>query len=186
MSEQRTPVEPEVLPAAGDVIHVLRSGVVVPDREPGFMATGTVAQRGDEVILTQRQIDSTINAIGVHGGIALAADEAEQLERWGEVRFRMGPRPADLERWERGTPEWEEARAAAMKAAFKIPEGPERAAAFAEVRRRYGEGPASSWSVEYDTSASEKAYEREQERRRASGVTYSATSSATGDLKGRG
>lgn len=142
-SDAAETVRDVVPPAAGTTVHVLVSGVTVHVGEQ-MLSSGRVLTRGQNVVITDSMIERTRNRLGQLGGIALAADENEQLRRWGVVKFRVGEAPADLKSWLPGSTEWVQAREEARRAAWARPTDAERAYALAEVQREFGDAPTTS------------------------------------------
>lgn len=140
----------------GDQIHALRTGVTF-GTGGGFTSAAHVSRRGETYTITQTLIDASKDANGNSWLSHLASDEA-QLAAWQEVRFGIGPAPADLLP-EHGTSEWRAAREEARQAAWREPDPDRRAAALQAVRDRFGEAPVTSnhWKVEDPSIAAAEA-----------------------------
>lgn len=125
------------MPAPGDRVHFLISGLTIPTGQ-GLMALSHVTTRGETITVTQSLLDAAVDRHGAPGWPGLVHDEAAQFSKWGEVRFRPGPAPDDLESWTPGSPEEDQAREAARKVAYAIVDDNERRLALARVDERFG------------------------------------------------
>lgn len=135
-----------MLPQVGDIVTVLVP--VGVDRGDRFAETYVLA-RGDRFKITAGALDRARNRLGDWCGVALAADEAAQLRAWGQVRFHIGDLPDNFETWTRpGSAEWGRDRARAIDDAYAL-RGDERAAALAEVNRRFGPPPSAENPTKY-------------------------------------
>lgn len=123
----------------GDEVTVLVAGISVPWGLPG--SGNFVCRRGDVLKVTR---DTLLHQADF---LALVADPAAQIERWGIQKLQRGR--LDIERWaKRGDREWLDARNAARDLAHQIIDPTERAEALREVARKFGPGPATSTSTE--------------------------------------
>lgn len=134
------------LPKVGDVVTVLVA--VGVDTGDDFPWTNVLA-RGAKFRVTAGALARARDRFGNPCSIALAADEAAQLRAWGQVRFHIGDLPDNFETWTRpGSAEWGASRARAIDDAYAL-RGDERAAALAEVNRRFGPPPSSENPTRY-------------------------------------
>ncbi|MFF0909738.1 hypothetical protein ACFWZW_03495 [Microbacterium enclense] len=163
LTEPAERVRDVVPPAAGTTVHVLVSGVTVHVGEQ-MLSSGRVLTRGQNVVITDAMIERTRNRLGQLGGIALAADEDEQLRRWGQIRFRVGEAPADLKSWLPGSTEWREAREKARRAAWAQPSDSEQAYALALVEKEFGPAPLTSATLNSAPNPSIREAELQQQR----------------------
>jgi len=147
LAAETTPTPAAVtLPQVGDIVTVLVP--VGVDRGDHFAETDVLA-RGDRFKITAGALDRARNRLGDWCGIALAADPAAQLKAWGEQRFIIGDLPDGFETWTRpGSAEWGRDRARAIDDAYAL-RGDERAAALAEVNRRFGPPPSAENPTKY-------------------------------------
>ncbi|UYN83234.1 MAG: hypothetical protein KIT89_11100 [Microcella sp.] len=125
------------LPKPGDQVHFLVTGLTIPT-STGIMALSHVTTRGETITITDDLIQAARDRHGAPGWPALVHDEAAQFARWGEVRFRPGPAPDDLESWTPGTPEADEAREQARRAAYAIVDDGERRKALRDIDQKFG------------------------------------------------
>lgn len=155
----------------GTVVHCLDDhGIVVPRSTSIIGEPALHVFRGDTFTVTSEMLEASKNGAGVPGGVSLAADEVEQVRRWGKVRLRVGEAPSDLPRWTHGTAEWREAREAARKSAWSITDPDERAEARARVEQMFGPAPVTSVTLNESPDPSIAAAEAQRRRLDASGV----------------
>lgn len=79
--------------------------------------------------------------------VDIAGDPEAQLNRWGRVRYALGPWPVDLPRYEPGSQAEQEAIQDAYRNAWAIPTEVERLAALAEVRATWGAPTRTSKTI---------------------------------------
>lgn len=130
------------MPKPGDQVHFLISGFTIPTGQ-GLMALSHVTTRGETITFTDDLLQAARDRRGAPGWPALVHDEAAQFSKWGEVRFRPGPAPDDLESWTPGSPEEDQAREAARKIAWSIADDNERRLALARIDAKYGRAKTS-------------------------------------------
>lgn len=118
----------------GDRFHWLRSGVVFRVSED--WGGSEISQRGQTVTVTDALLRANRDRLG-GSWLDLLTDEA-QITQWGEIRWRPGPAPADLQPWTPGSAEQDIARDRARAAAWALPEGPGRDQALANVDKMFG------------------------------------------------
>lgn len=137
--------EPSVkLPTPGETVTVLVPMTI--DVSGEAFPFSVVLERGKTFVVTSSALDRARDRFGNPTGIALAADEAAQLRKWGEVRLRVGTPGDDFQPWRHpGSAEWGRARSEAIERAYVL-RGDERAAALAEVNRVFG-GPPSHQNI---------------------------------------
>jgi hypothetical protein len=160
--EQNGPLK---LPQPGTVVHSTRGGLTV---HTGGQAgvSGVVVSRGQNIVVTDAMLQATKNKLGEYTGIALAADERAQLRKYGEVRFRVGEAPSDLQPWTYGDADWSVAREAARRQAWAQPTDAERAYALAELERKFG--PMASTTTTLNSAAHPSIREAEVQTQRLS------------------
>lgn len=135
--------------APGDTIHAVIGGSTIPTGG-GFLASAHITRAGENICVTRAMIDASYSASG-RSWMALLDNEPAQVQRWGEVRFRIGPAPADAPTWNtHGSVEWHRARDAAKAEAWAMPTAEARAAALAAVAERFGPlaSTATYWAQE--------------------------------------
>lgn len=161
------------LPKPADEIHFLESGHVIPLALPEeFLGAGShITTRGETVFVTERMIRAAEDRYGHPGWPAFVHDEAAQVERYGSVWVRAGRAPADMDPWLPGTAEWAEAREQARREAHRLPAEQQRADALAEVHRRFGPAPTTSVTLNTAKTASERAFDEQQNRIRAAAAS---------------
>lgn len=120
----------------GITVHFL--GALTLHESKTLGSTARNVSYGSEAILTADIIDANRDRYGQWPLLGLLDDEPGQIKAWGKVKVRRGPWPADLPRIEPGSPEHDDARAAALQAAKLLPTEQEQRAAVASVRRAYG------------------------------------------------
>jgi hypothetical protein len=108
-----------------------------------------IASYGSELTVTPEIIEAALDRLGQPPAwLRLLDDEAEQVRVWGEVRVRRGPWPEGVDRVQPGSPEWDDARVAALRAAALLPDEGQQRAAAARVREKYGvESSARSHTI---------------------------------------
>ncbi|KZE91779.1 hypothetical protein [Microbacterium sp. TNHR37B] len=144
--------------------HFLTTGMMWRAKPAALFGSGSeISQRGQTVTITAEMLDASPWISRYLG------DPEAQIEKWGEVRIAPGPFPADASPYVHGAPDWEEAREVARRRAWAITDPEERAAARAEVERRYGPAPTTSSSNEIREHHTERRA-REQAERRARGI----------------
>ena len=170
-----TPPAPR-LPVAGEQVHFLKSGRSIPQSLPGEFGGGAhLTRRGETITITDRLIDAAKDRLGGPGWIGLVYDEDAQIERFGAVWMRPGPAPTDLEPWEHGRAEWEQAREQARRVAWAEDDPEIRAQKVREHRERFGALPTSK-SVQITDTPSARAARAQDERLRQAGVQHIASS----------
>lgn len=118
---------------AGDVVHFTRAA----------LAWGVAFQRGDTITLTAQQIAETIDARG-----------RSWLDQVGteDSRIALGPWPQDQPTWLPGSNEEATAYEDARREAHALPVAADRAAALAELAKRFPRrgGPTSTVLAHFD------------------------------------
>lgn len=156
---------------AGDEIHVLKSGVTIPTGQ-GFMSASHISRAGETIIVTAKMIAASYSASG-RSWLAIVNDDAAQIERWGETRFRMGRAPEGAPTWGAvGDADWREAREQARKDAWAQPTAQARAEALAAVEKRFGPAPTTSVTLNTTADPSIKLAEEQQAALNAGGVKH--------------
>lgn len=163
--------------APGDEIHVLVTGVSIPTGG-GFLASAHTSRAGETICITQKMIDASYSASG-RSWMAIIDDEAAQLARWNEIRFRLGRAPEDVQTWtQHGDSDWREQREQARQAAWAEPNPDRRADALRAVHEKFGPAPTTSTIVSSTPDPSIAAAEAQQAALAAGGVrlewTYEA------------
>lgn len=115
------------LPLPGTRIHALQA----------FVLCDVALRRGDTLILTQKQIDLTINAHG-KSFLSLADDEDGQIEKYGEVKFGVGEFPKHLSPWVAGSPDEDIERDRRQKLAWAMTNPTDRYDELDKIRRELG------------------------------------------------
>jgi len=167
------------IPAPGETIHVLRSGLLVHTGEGSLMSgRAVILDRGQTFTVTSAMIDAMRDRHGSldSSWLSLVYDDDAQIARYGEVIVRPGPAPEDLRPWVHGGPEWQVARDAARRRAWALPSEAEQHAALAEGEREYG--PARSTS---QTTATYRPGEHPTERAAAQQARDFAAARARGE-----
>jgi len=119
-------------------ITVWRSGLSVPDIVGPVYSANRIAYRGEVVTLTPEQIEETRDR---SGATWLDLSEAEQIARWGHVKFKLGDHSAGVKfLGEDDSTIQFRRRENAVLAAQKIADAGERKAAFAKINELYGPG----------------------------------------------
>lgn len=123
-------------PEPGSQFHVLRAITIA--NGVGLHAQAEVVERGRTLTVTAGMYESTQDKFG-RSWMDDIADEAAQVQRWGEVRVAPGPWPTDEPTWTtHGDAEWEQQHERARALAFSVADEAERAAALRAVRATYG------------------------------------------------
>lgn len=154
----------------GDMIHTVTGGFTVATGG-GYAASAHVARPNESICLTAAIIAASFSASG-WSWLSIIDDDAAQLARWGEVRFRTGQAPTVAPvAFPVGSPEWLEARQTAVTEAWAHPTAEARASALADVAERFGP-PASTavYSVLEDPSV--KAAAAQQKALDEGGVRF--------------
>ncbi|SDB95408.1 endo alpha-1,4 polygalactosaminidase [Microbacterium enclense] len=123
------------------VIHAL-STFTLPDENlnSAWASSGTLLHRGQTVTVTANHYEATKDRFGESW---LDYSEEEQEARWGEVRFRDGAAPDDVNAWDNDPGLARLLRETALKDARGLQNTAERADAVAAVFRKYGRGQTS-------------------------------------------
>lgn len=154
---------------AGDEIHVLKSGVTIPTGQ-GFMSASHISRAGETICVTEKMIAASYSASG-RSWLAIVNDDAAQVERWNEVRFRTGRAPEGAPTWGAvGDADWREAREQARKDAWAMPTAQARAEALAAVEKRFGPAPTTSVTLNTTADPSIKLAEEQQAALNTGGV----------------
>lgn len=112
----------------GITVHAIRTVAVHMGTSLGSVSR--VLSHGDEMILTQAIIEANRTRDG--------ADALGALLDQPDGPLRRGPWPKGVDRLEPGSPQWDDARAAALRAAAMLPDPDDQRAAAARVREKYG------------------------------------------------
>lgn len=169
---QLTHAASAALPVApGDEIHVLVTGVSI-STGGGFTASAHTSRAGETICLTAAMIDASRDTFG-NSWMSLIGDDAAQVERWGEVRFRLGRAPEGTPTWGAvGDSDWREQREDARKAAWAEADPVRRAAALQDVHDRFGPAPVTSTILNTTPDPSIAAAEAQQKALDAGGVRH--------------
>lgn len=152
-----------------DIIHAKLSGITLATGR-GFMSASHVTKAGENIVITSQLIDASYSASGRSWLSHLVSEEA-QLAAWNEVRFGLGPAPADAATWNRrGDADWVEQREAARREAWAQPTAEARAEALAAVEKRFGPAPTTSTIISSTPDPSIKLAEEQQAALNAGGV----------------
>ncbi|MBT2485636.1 MULTISPECIES: hypothetical protein [unclassified Microbacterium] len=167
--KQAASAELPVRPA--DTFHALKTGVTISVGN-GFMSTAHITKAGENIIVTQNMIDASRDTFG-NSWMSLLGDDAAQIERWGEVRFRLGRAPEGTPTWGAvGDSDWREQREDARKAAWAEADPERRAAALQTVHERFGPAPLTSTIISSTPDPSIAAAEAQQEALAKGGVRH--------------
>lgn len=132
----------------GDVVHFLSD--LTYCQQVGQFPAGVVAKRGDEVTITDELLEANTNRLGNLAPWLLEAHDPDaQIRRWGQQRVGVGPWPKDLLTTAPATPEHEDARRRAVRAAYGIANESEREAALCEIKEKFGPPRPSNVSIKY-------------------------------------
>ncbi|KAA9154746.1 hypothetical protein F6B41_12280 [Microbacterium lushaniae] len=155
----------------GDQFHAKQSGVTFATGG-GFVSSGHVSRAGETYTVTQALIDASLDSNG-HSWLSIIGDDAAQLERWGAVRFGLGPAAPDAPTWSAvGDPDWHAARDAARAEAWNMPTAEARNAALAAMHAKFGPAPSTAtYSVQVDPTIA--AAESQQRALNEGGVRFS-------------
>lgn len=160
MDDNYDELTPEPL-NVGDQFHVR---VPTTIRTADTFGSAHVFPRGATLTVSEELVRANTNARG-QSWISIIHDTDAQIAKWGEVRFGVGPFPADAETWgQPGDRDWHDQRAAARDAAHALISPAERAAALAEVQRRFGP-LATSTSTEIRNVGQRRALAEDAARR---------------------
>jgi hypothetical protein len=143
--------------APGDQFHAKLSGVTFATGG-GFASSGHVSQAGETYTVTQQLIDASLDSRG-QSWLSIIGDDAAQLERWGAVRFGLGPAAPDAPTWSTvGDPDWHAARDTARAEAWAMPTAEARNAALAAMHAKFGPAPSTAtYSVQVDPTIASAA-----------------------------
>lgn len=168
------------LPVPGDQVHFLVAGRTVPTALPNeWIGPGNIiSKRGQTVTITDRLIQAARDRFGGPGWVRWIHDEAGQLAHYGQVWVRPGAAPESMEAWAVGSPEWENAREDARRAAWAETDPDRRAAARAAVQAKYGDAPTTSATHNSAANPTIRLAEEQQERLAARGVVHTNNASA--------
>ncbi|MFK3678696.1 hypothetical protein ACI2IP_13270 [Microbacterium sp. NPDC090218] len=176
LAARRAEPETEGVPVvqAGDEIHCTDPGGILLPRSTSVFGgePGMQLFRGDTVTVQRSWIEASRDGSGQLTWPTLVHDPDEQVRRWGRVRLAPGPFPEEASRYERGTPDWAEAREQARKAAWAEPNAERRAAALAEVAREFGPPPVTSTIVSTTPDPSIKRAAEQRAALDAGGVRH--------------
>lgn len=157
--------------APGDQFHVLKTGVGI-HTGGGFLASSHISTAGETITVTAAMIEANYSMSGWNW-MSIIDDEDAQLARWGEVRFRLGRAPADVQTWnEWGDPDFVEQREAARREAWQQPSAQARADALAAVQARFGPAAPTSTTLNTTPDPSIKQAEQQRARLHAAGVRH--------------
>ncbi|WP_144877532.1 hypothetical protein [Microbacterium sp. 1.5R] len=166
-AEQAASAPIPVRPA--DTFHCLMTGATIATGQ-GLLSTAHITRAGENVVVTQAMIDASYSASG-RSWMSLIDNEPAQLAKWGEVRFRMGRAPEDVQTWTQyGDSDWREQREAARQAAWAEPNPDRRAAALRAVHEKFGPAPVTSTTISTTPDPSIKLAEVQRARLDAGGV----------------
>ena len=122
-------------------IHFLET-MIVPTKS-GLTAESELMNRGSELVLTAEVLAAGVDRNG-RSWIDKLDNEQAQIERWGVVRFRRGSWPANTPTWVHGDQQWADARERRRLEAHQVSDPDRRSAAFADLRREFGDAPSTS------------------------------------------
>lgn len=152
-----------------DTFHALKTGVTISVGN-GFMSTAHITKAGENIIVTQNMIDASHDTFG-NSWMSLLGDDDAQIERWGEVRFRLGRAPEGTPTWGAvGDSDWREQREDARRAAWAEPHPERRAAALQAVHDRFGPAPTTSVTLNTTPDPSIQMAEAQRKALDAGGV----------------
>ena len=155
----------------GDEIHALKAGLHV-HTGGGFLASAHTTRAGETICLTAAMIDASRDTFG-NSWMALIGDDAAQMERWGEVRFRLGRAPEGTPTWgEVGDADWRMQREEARQAAWAEADPDRRAAALRAVHEKFGPAPVTSTIINATPDPSIAAAEAQRKALDAGGVRH--------------
>lgn len=157
--------------APGERVTVLLDGLSIATGAGALGGAGLTLTRGQTFVVTDALIEASRDRNGDLGWPKLVHDPEAQAAFWGRVMLAPADDVVeDLSVPEYGTPDWEEARETARKAAWRIENPQERALARAAVERKFGAAPLTS-----STTWSDPA-----ERERLEGIARAADERARG------
>ena len=114
VAERRDTASAQLAIRPGDEFHVLRTGISIATGR-GLLSAAHQTTAGETICGTAEMIAASFSARG-RSWMSLIGDDAAQLERWNEIRFRPGRAPEDIQRWnEWGDSQWVELREAARR-----------------------------------------------------------------------
>jgi hypothetical protein len=155
----------------GDQFHAVMTGCTF-STGGGFLASAHVSKAGETYTVTQQLIDASRDRYGDSWLVYLASDDA-QIEKWGDVRFRLGPAPEGIATWNRrGDADWTEQRNAAKAEAWAMPTEQARREALAAVDERFGPAVTTATYSKY-TDPSIALAEAQQHALNTGGVRFS-------------
>ena len=125
----------------GMTIHFLQDGLTYSLARTNPFVGGEISRRGQTLHLTAEDVEASRDQ---SGSSFWTLSDDEQLALWGKVFFRIGEFPESESLYIRGTMEHAEARERARMAAWALPDGPERAAAFERLTATFGAAPITS------------------------------------------
>jgi hypothetical protein len=154
----------------GEQFHAKLSGVTFPTGG-GFTSGGHVTKAGETYTVTQQLIDASISASG-RSWLAIIGDDEAQIQKWGSVRFGLGPAASDAPSWNAvGDPDWHRARDAARGEAWNQPTAEARNTALAAMNAKFGPAPVTAiYSVSVDPSI--RQAEEQQRKLNEGGVRF--------------
>jgi hypothetical protein len=107
----------------GITIHAL--GAITVPTSTSMASQSRNLQYGDEMVLTAEVIEALRDRNGRVRLLELLDDEPAQVRVWSEVKIRRGPWPSTddpLDRIQPDSPQWDDARTAALQAAALLPD----------------------------------------------------------------
>ena len=137
----------------GDQITWARSGFVYAEVDHDRL-TSRISQRAETITITPGMLHADTHDREGNHWLDCLNDPDEQVAKWGEVVALPGPRPDNMRWYKNGTVEQEIAHQDARKAAYAIPEGPERDAALTAVKKEFGKLNTSTELWRSDTGRS--------------------------------
>jgi hypothetical protein len=138
MTTETAETKPLLTP--GTVVHALEA-FNLHTSDTGF-GGGAIVKRGDEIVCTD--VILRLNTFLQHSG-----DEDYQIARFGKRLVGVGEWPDGKLTTRPGERDHELARDMARQAAWREPEGPQRAAALRAVEAKFGPGPSTSTQIAY-------------------------------------
>lgn len=114
----------------GVTYHFVATGLTVPLSR----LDSRVMRRGQSLVVS---LEMRALATGRDNSCVWDLTEAQQLQRFGKVMFRVGPWPGG-DALEPGSFELDDARAAALREAAALPDPEQQRIAAAKVRERFG------------------------------------------------
>jgi hypothetical protein len=126
------------LPTPGTVVHALGA----------ISLCGYALRRGDSLKLTRELVELTLDKHG-NSFLSLADDEDAQVEKYGELKFGLGPFPSHLKPWTKGSPEEDLERDRRRTIAHAMSDEMKKYDELRAIRDEFGDRRTSRTTAEY-------------------------------------